>query len=421
MTSPTRAAPAPRPAGPAATSSRTPSRTPRRLRLAAAVAALSCLAVGVAALVGSLAQAAALQDAVADTDQQIRALEVRNDLVAADALATNAFLVGGLEPTEQRARYDAGLASAAAGVTAVSGADASDAAALGDVNGALGTYAGLVEQARANNRQGFPVGAAYLEAASSGLRTDALPGLDAVVQVNADRVGDAFGTASVAQVVLVVVVGGAVVLLGVQVWLARRTRRRLNRGLVLATLLVVVAWVTVASSLQDGATAARQVRDGSYARTVAVAQAFSLANDAKAMESFTLIKRGSGQAYEESYQESVAQARAHLRRGADAAVVAAFETWAGRHAEIRALDDEGDWDGAVALTTSTAADAPNAAFDAFSSATLAAVQTGAATVGDELDDARVRAERTAWAALLACVLAGVAALWGFSARLKEYR
>ncbi|MBT0994968.1 hypothetical protein KIN34_11805 [Cellulomonas sp. DKR-3] len=417
--------PVPSPAGAGAVAPRTGalSRTPGRLRLAAAIAALACLAIAVAGLVGGLVQSSALGDAVADTDQQVRALGVRNDLVAADATATNAFLVGGLEPVEQRAQYDESLTAAGEGLTAVAGANGDDAASLGSVNAGVSTYAGLVEQARANNRQGFPVGAAYLETASQELRDVVLPGLDGVAQANDDRVESAFDAASLAQLALIVLVVGAVVLVVVQVWLARRVHRRLNVGLLVATVLVVVAGFTLFSSLQAGAQTARDVEAGSYGRTVAVARAFSLANDARAMESFTLIKRGSGQAYEEAYQAAVAEAGADLAaaEGTGAPVTQAFDAWTATHDEIRELDDAGRWDDAVARATSTEAGSPNATFDAFAQLAEQSVADAGDAASADLEGAASGAQRVAWVALVAGVLAALAALWGFSARLKEYR
>jgi hypothetical protein len=42
---------------------------------------------------------------------------------------------------------------------------------LAEANASLTTYTGLIESARANNRQGFPVGIGYLKNASTVLRS----------------------------------------------------------------------------------------------------------------------------------------------------------------------------------------------------------------------------------------------------------
>ena len=44
--------------------------------------------------------------AEADAAQLIRVQQIQTNLLIADATATNAFLVGGLEPPAQRAPYD---------------------------------------------------------------------------------------------------------------------------------------------------------------------------------------------------------------------------------------------------------------------------------------------------------------------------
>ena len=54
----------------------------------------------------TLSWQAAPQRPAADTDQLIRVQAIQTNLLRADADATNAFLVGGLEPAEQRAAYD---------------------------------------------------------------------------------------------------------------------------------------------------------------------------------------------------------------------------------------------------------------------------------------------------------------------------
>ena len=50
----------------------------------------------------------ALERAGANADQLVRIQAIQTNLVQADADATNAFLVGGLEPAGQRADYDGG-------------------------------------------------------------------------------------------------------------------------------------------------------------------------------------------------------------------------------------------------------------------------------------------------------------------------
>lgn len=408
------------------------ARTPGRLVLATVLAVVAALALGLAGFLAGDGQARALDAARDDAAQLVGVQELRNDLVSADATATNAFLVGGLEPPEQRAAYEESLAAGAQAVPALAGAQPADADALSGVADAVQRYAGLVESARANNRQGFPVGSAYLDQASTTLRADTLPTLDDLAAASADRVADDLGTVSGARGWLVLVVAGLVLLLLVQGWLARRTHRVLNVGLATGTVVAFVGAVAVGVAVVGGASSARAVADGPYAATVAASQALASATDAKSMESFTLIKRGSGQAYEESFVASTDAAASGLDDAADAAdaggtdssagsAAALLGTWVAAHQQVRALDDGGDWDGAVALATSTGEGTPNAAFDAFADQARADVDAASQEVSDRLGRASTTASVTAWLALVTGVLAAGLAVAGVSARLKEYR
>ncbi|MCB7136381.1 hypothetical protein [Cellulosimicrobium marinum] len=401
-------------------------RTPDRLRLVMALGVLAAVVLGVLGFQAGSVQSRALDAAGEDSAQLVGVQEVRNALVAADATATGAFLVGGLEPAEQRARYDELVDQAATGLATLSGSNGADAELLGQVAADLTVYTGLVEQARATNRQGFPVGAAYLDQASTILREEMLPALDEVVLDDADRVADDFAGVRGALGVLAAGLVALAVLVLCQVWLARRTHRVLNVGLASATAVLVVVGVVSTVLLAQASARADDVRSGPYAATLAASQAYSLANEAKSMEAFTLIKRGSGQAYEEAFvlaTDDAAQrlADAEAEGNLDGTAAAALDEWVLRHEEIRALDDGGDWDGAVALATSTEPDSPNAAFDSFSAAAHEDIDTNAAQTRDALASSATSAAVAGWLLLAAGLVAAVLAWRGVAARLEEYR
>ncbi|WP_423462036.1 hypothetical protein ACO229_15415 [Promicromonospora sp. MS192] len=402
--------------------------TPGRLALATTIAVAACLLLAVTGFLAGTGQSAALHDAQRDAAQLVGTQELRNDLVSADATATNAFLVGGLEPAEARARYEASLSEAAEAVPALAATarGEGEAADLATVSDSVQRYAGLVESARANNRQGFPVGAAYLDQASAALRDEVLPTLDGVAVSTSERVDDDMGSVSLAQALLLFVLLALVALAAVQLWLARRTHRVLNTGLAAASVALLVGGIVAAAAVLGGNGVARSVAGGPYAATVATSQALALATDAKSMESFTLIKRGSGADFEESYQESLAEAKNLLTSAAEATdtgsdPLALLEEWDTRHAEIRALDDGNDWDGAVAAATSTADDSAGAAFTAFTDAAHADVEATSTAAVDRLGSAATTAQVAAWVALVLGVAGAVAAATGMNVRLKEYR
>lgn len=402
--------------------------TPGRLALATTVAVLACLLLGVTGFLAGNGQSAALQDAQRDAAQLVGTQELRNDLVSADATATNAFLVGGLEPTEARERYETSLSEAAQAVPslAATARGAGEAADLAAVSDSVQRYAGLVESARANNRQGFPVGAAYLDQASAALRDEVLPTIDEVAVSTSQRVDADMGSISLAQALLLFVLLALVALGAVQLWLARRTHRVLNTGLAAASVALLVGGVVAVAAVLGGNGVARSVASGPYAATVATSEALSLATDAKSMESFTLIKRGSGGDFEESYQTSLTDAKALLAEAAEANdtgsdPLSLLNAWDEKHTAIRELDDGGRWDDAVEAATATGDDSAGAAFTAFSAQAQADVDTTSTAAVDRLGSAATTAQTAAWIALVLGVAGAVAAAAGMNVRLKEYR
>ena len=81
----------------------------------------------------------------------------------------------------------------------------------------LPVYTGLVETARADNRLGLPVGAAYLAEASQLMRSRLLPAADALYRQENARLAAVYGQATGLPVLgVVVALIAAVVLVGVQ-------------------------------------------------------------------------------------------------------------------------------------------------------------------------------------------------------------
>ena len=138
-----------------------------------------------------------------------------------------------------RARYEYDIAQAetalAIAVAAREPADLADPdSPLAVLSGKLSVYTGLVETARANNRQGLPVGAAYQREASNLMRDGAAAGraTSSTTHETAGRRDDQDGAA---------VVPGrrgrcsgwsrSSLLFFAQRYVRQRTRRRLNVGL----------------------------------------------------------------------------------------------------------------------------------------------------------------------------------------------
>lgn len=388
--------------------------TPRLLvlLLSFCLATLAIFAIGISSgLIGSVG---AMTRASHNVQQLVRVENMKSSLLRADALATGAFLVAGQESQESRAEYDAALADASRVLAEAATAQSADTDALAHVGEGLVTYAGLMEQARATNRQGLPVGAAYLNRASTLLRTDVLPTLDALSTANTQRIEDETGSTRLWVVLL------ALLPLAAMIWttrhLARRFRRRFNVGIALGASLVLLSAAIGGGAIAWSASAADVIGADSLARARALSTMRTAAFDGQALESLTLISRGSGQAYEESWKADDAVIRESLGVVDSAQLNAAWQIVATAHRTVRSQDDAGRWDAAVKSSTTTSV----AALDRFQ----ALVQPALDQAVTDSTSSLLRLRWWLWAALVlgvaGSVTAATATVWGLQQRRREY-
>ena len=281
--------------------------TPGRMRVLAFVAAVVAAAFGLVGAMSLWSSAGALERADHNTAQVVRIQGIYADLVRADADATSSFLVGGIEDPVQRADYDASLDRVATGIADAADAQPADSEALGALNAKVQDYAATIEEARAYNRQGQPVGAQYLSGASATLRSDILPIVRTLVDANKARADAEFDASSRLLTLILTGLGALAVLVLVMVWLARRTHRYLNPSMFVGSLVVVLALGIGLVTLAWVGSQVQAVRSSSFAYTVKLADARTAAYNAKSNESLTLIARGSGQAYEKALEDAVGQ------------------------------------------------------------------------------------------------------------------
>jgi hypothetical protein len=394
--------------------------TPQLLRRLTTALILTGLLFGLAGVVSFAGLAAALSRAEASTEQLIRVQKIQTSLLSADATATNAFLVGGLEPPAQRASYDQAISSTGTLIAEASDAQPADAAALAALNRAVVGYAVTIEQARANNRQGFPVGSQYLRDASADLRSDALPLLDLLVDANSSRASGAMGSL----LGLIFQIIGLLALLALaasMVWVARRFRRRINTGLVAASGVLLLAWLGGLVALAQVDNQVDDIRDGSFASVNAAADVRINANNAKSNESLTLIARGSGGAFQEAWGASAKTVDQQLGRLASKELSTSWAAYTSAHQQIRRLDDSGQWDAAVKLATGSTPQSANTRFTVFDRSATRFLDAASVETANALARPQPLLVAMAIFTLLAGVAAAVLARAGLAARLREYR
>jgi hypothetical protein len=395
--------------------------TPRRLRLLSVGVVVAAVVV---AVVGGLIfsyLAFSLSRAKADTAQLIRVQKIQSNLLSADATATNAFLVGGLEPPAQRAVYDEALKSTSSLIVEGAQAQPADAAALSALNQQVISYAATIEQARANNRQGLPVGAQYLRNASADLRSSALPILDSLVSSNAARAGDEMDARVGYALPVISLLALVVVIIG-QIWLARRFKRTINVGMLASAALLLVITVGGLIAAQQLSSTLNSISNGSFAAVNTAADARIDANNAKSNESLTLIARGSGQAFEDAWKSSADSVAGNLQRLSERPeLLTQWQSYVEVHEKIRDLDDGGRWDRAVAQATGSGRDSSNTVFNSVDRNLAGYLDEVSQDASSSLANEQPVMVVGAILILLGGLAAALLGRWGVAARLKEYR
>jgi hypothetical protein len=160
----------------------------------------------------------------------------------------------------------------------------------------LPVYAGLIDNARANNRQGFPVGSAYLRRASTTMRDEILPSARRLYKIEARQLTTHYRSGVSTWTTTAVIAGCALLALlaATQLYMARATRRVVNPRLALASavLLGLLAWVLVGFALQEHRLMQAQHAGSDPVELLTTARI--LASRAQADESTALAARGGG-------------------------------------------------------------------------------------------------------------------------------
>jgi len=399
--------------------------TPGRMRAFLIVAAAVSVVFGLAAAQGFRQSDGALQRAEANAEQLVRIQAIHTNLVSANADATNAFLVGGLEPADQRQHFVDSMATAAGLISAAATAQPADSDALGALNKTLVTYEGLIEQARANNRQGLPIGSQYLKDANAVLQNDSLPIVQALVDANEQRVNTEFDGISYGTIW--VLVGGvlSLVIFGVTLfWLARRSHRYVNVPIAGGAALILLTTIIGAAALSSAAGNAKDTRAEAYSKTLALSRARIAAYDARSNESLTLIARGSGDAFDKAYNDAAKVVDEQLSKASTDGLKELWTDYTQVHGEVRKADTGGNWDNAVAMAVGKTDDESKSSvktFGTFDQNSAEQLQSTSDAVSGELNDARNGLPPIGWLGLPIGIAAALLVAWGMSQRLEEYR
>ena len=301
---------------------------------------------------------------------------------------------------------------------------------LATLSAGLPVYADEIGTARADNRIGYPLGAAYLREASNMLRGTLLPAASDIYTKENGLLTSASAQATGLPLLVVTLVfglGAGYLLYRSWRWLTRRSHRRVNYGLLVAAVAGAVSLVWLAGAFAIGRTELLHAQQQGSAPAEAFARADVAALQAHADESLTIIDNTGDDSYQ---QDFIAQqkllgpgpgtllAAVQATGGDSRAAAADAQAWYRAHAALRSLDDSGHHTAAV----QSALEGQAAATFARLSADLGnGIDTHQAVFASDARGGRDAFTGLAVGMIVASLIMVAGCAWGLNRRLAEYR
>ncbi|MEV8564768.1 hypothetical protein AB0436_04125 [Streptomyces sp. NPDC051322] len=416
---------------------------PGRLWVIGSLVAALVVAFGAVTAIEISHRAAAADDVVNHSQPlSADAANIYRSLADADTAAASGFLAGTQEPADVRARYDADITTASrllvkAAVNTDSSTDSGRQ--IAQLNEQLPRYTGLIERARATNRQGLPLGGAYLRYANQQMNTELLPAAEKLYEAETGRLYDDYDSAAVWPYFGTAV--GVLALAGL-IYLQRRnflrTNRVFNHGLVAASVAsaVVLLWMVAGHLVADADLHTSRAHGQESLKVLTDARISSL--KARSNENLTLVARGAvltKDGKHDQYEFAYAQEMASLVGGLDKAVsladdkagsepvraaVTDVKVWQDRHATARRTDDSGDYEDALQQVIGKT-DSTGQCFDQVDKALEQALAHEQSEFTSAASDGRGALAGLPVGSAVLAVLGAAAAGLGVSRRLSEYR
>ena len=354
-------------------------------------------------------------------------------LSVADAVAAAAFIAQA-EPRPVRQRYEQAITDAAVAVTRASSGltDEPLVQLLGRINAELAVYTGLIEIARTNNREGNPVGSSYLSEASGLMQSSILPDAAQLYQATSERV-DTETTASTHFPAPVILVVAGTLVFGAfsHRWLARRTRRRINPGLVVGALGILVMVVWVGTALTISTTASRSAKNTAAESLKTVTNVAITAQQARADETLSLIRRGDEESRKQSFYQRIDSMHQQLDQymsrsdavdkadlqGADQLLL----RWRQANDRINSYISVGNYRAATQIALGSGEDDSTPAFDKLEDGLGKAMEQSRTQLRNDILNARNGLSGAQVGGVVLSLGAAIAVALGLWPRLKEYR
>jgi len=421
--------------------------TPGKLILLCFVVAVTALGTGWYASTTLNNRTHQLQTIIDRSEPLSEAAQVLySSLSIADAAANSAFISGGPENPQLRQRYSDALATASSSLLVTAGSDTgpgadatAEARALNSDLEVLTTtipvYSGLVETARTNNRLGNPVGSAYLGQASALMQDRILPAAQRVYERRSLAIADpqsALTTPPWGVYAALLIL--AIMLIGTSRYLARRTRRRFNIGIVAALVAIIggLIWLLTSGLLSVAATSS--AKDDGATPLRELTEARILTQQARSAETLSLLRRGDQSGLQDSFEQATTRIGMVLdtldRDGGSSGSLssdqitslrAALDQWKKTDAQVRDAMTSGDFTQARAMTVGSSPQSSETSYKAVDSALVNAITTTRTSFRDDINTAQRVLGFTGNGILALSIFATVALILGMIPRIREYR
>lgn len=419
--------------------------TPAVLRLLLTGLVFGSLAWGVIAALTVSQHASAAGEVVSTSEPlSLAAQQMYQSLADADVTATTAFLAypptsSTVEPLSLRLRYQSDIASAGADLAALRGAAGAAgsgqiAANLAAISAGLPVFTQYVAQARTWSSFGFPLtGGSLIQDASAEMHLVLLPAANAIYTSENAVLTSTSAQATglpliVVAVALAIVIG--YVLLRSQRWLTRRTHRRVNPGLLLATVVAAVSTIWLAAAFGTARSDFGQGLGHGSTPVQALSQAGIAAQEGRGDQVVNLISRSGSSSFQQLF--AGVQARIGPGRGTLLATAAAgagdvaradqdARTWYTASAKVFALDVAANYAAETNLVIGTGSGSSAADFARLEQDLRQAIAADQVVFRSNAAAGRGAFRGLEAGVIIAALLMAAGSAWGLSRRLAEYR
>lgn len=422
--------------------------TPGKLVIILLAMILACTLTGWYSSAALTTRSQTLSSLIDRSEPQAEAAEtLYSSLSVADASANSAFISGGRESPELRASFTDSIATASTALIAATDGYRDDAAAhTDDEEGAradlntlavkIPEYTGLVETARTNNRLGYPVGSAYLTVASTLMQDTILPAAQRLYEQRSSAISEPQRTLTVppwgVYVALFLIIG---MLIATGRYLARRTRRHFNIGLIAALAAIGLGTVWLLASGLMSVAAANTAKQSGADPLHTLTSMRILTQQARSAETLSLVRRSDPGELDRMFETSMAQIVAHadeLKNDAelddDAGITdplddvkSAVQRWRSAHTEVARLLTAGDFTSARSLTVGDGAISTATGYSEANAALVEAIADARSTFRTNINSAQRVLGFTGTGIAVLCGVAAVAVFGGLFPRIREYR